>query len=136
MQNFYRHVERLINYLRAPDMPVLPSRSAAGADSRPTGGIHEDIIMTDTSHDPGVIHALVERFNTQRLPRAMDLKKKVDAGATLGDHDMQFLDGVFRDIETIKPLVNRNPEYQKLVASVIQLYKEILDKAMENEKKA
>jgi hypothetical protein len=92
--------------------------------------------MTDTSHDPGVIHALVERLNTQRLPRALDLKKKVDAGETLGEHDMHFLEGVFRDTETIKPLVNRHPEYQQLVANIIKLYKEIVDKAMENEKKA
>jgi len=98
--------------------------------------MHKDIIMTDTSHDPGVIHALVERLNTQRLPRALDLKKKVDAGEMLGEHDLHFLEGVFRDAETIKPLVNRHPEYQQLVARIIKLYKEIVDKAMENEKKA
>ena len=65
--------------------------------------------MTDTSHDPGVIHALVERLNTQRLPRALDLKKKVDAGETLGEYDMNFLESVFHDAETLKPLMNRNP---------------------------
>jgi len=92
--------------------------------------------MTDPSHDQGVIHSLVERFNTQRLPRALDIKKNVDAGEALGDHDMQFLEGVFRDIQTIKTLVERHPEYQQLVARSIRLYKEILDKAMENEKKA
>jgi hypothetical protein len=117
-------------------MPVLVLRSAAGSDSRPTGAIHEDIIMTDTSHDPGVIHALVERLNTQRLPRALDLKKKVDAGETLGEYDMNFLEGVFRDTETLRPLMDRHPEYHQLVANVIKLYKEILDKAMENERKA
>lgn len=92
--------------------------------------------MADKSHDPGVIHALVERLNTQRLPRALDLKKKVDAGGTLGEHDMHFLESVFHDAETIKPLVSRNPEYQQLAARIIKLYKEIVDKAMENEKKA
>ncbi|HTN94602.1 MAG TPA: hypothetical protein VMJ33_08480 [Gallionella sp.] len=92
--------------------------------------------MTDKSHDPGVIHALVERLNTQRLPRALDVKKRVDAGEKLGEHDMQFLESVFHDAETIKPLTNRNPEYQQLVAQIIRLYKEIMDKAVENEKKA
>jgi len=91
--------------------------------------------MTDKSHDPGVIQALVDRLNSQRLPRALDLKKKVDAGATLDEYDMKFLEDVFHDTETIKPIINRHPEYQKLVTSVIQLYKEIVDKAMENEKK-
>ena len=92
--------------------------------------------MTDKTHDPGVIQALVERLNTQRLPRALDIKKRVDAGETLGEYDMNFLESVFHDAETLKPLMNRNPEYQKLVANIIRLYKEIVDKAMENEKKA
>ena len=92
--------------------------------------------MTDSSHDPGVIQALVERLNTQRLPRALELKKKVDAGETLGEYDMKFLESVFHDAETIKPLMNRHPEYQQLVGKIIKLYKEIVDKAMENEKKA
>jgi hypothetical protein len=92
--------------------------------------------MTDTSHDPGVIHALVERLNTQRLPRALDLKKKVDSGETLGEYDMKFLESVFHDAEMIRPLVKRHPEYQELAARVVKLYKEIIDKAMENENKA
>jgi hypothetical protein len=116
-------------------MPVSVLRSAAGSDNRPTGGMHKDIIMTDTSHDPGVIHALVERLNTQRLPRALDLKKKVDSGETLGEYDMKFLESVFHDAEMIRPLVKRHPEYQELAARVVKLYKEIIDKAMENEKK-
>jgi hypothetical protein len=31
--------------------------------------------------------------------------------------------------------VKRHPEYEKLAASVLHLYKEIMDKAIENEKK-
>jgi hypothetical protein len=92
--------------------------------------------MTDSTQDPGVIHTLLERFNTQRLPRALDIKKKVDAGEKLGDQDIHFLELVFRDTETIKSLVKKHPEYQQLVGSAIQLYKEIMDKAVENEKKA
>jgi hypothetical protein len=90
--------------------------------------------MTDTSHDAGVIQTLVERLSNQRLPRALDLKAKVDAGGTLSDFDLQFLEEVFADAQHIRPLVERHPEYQELAARVIHLYKEILDKAMENEK--
>jgi hypothetical protein len=92
--------------------------------------------MKDQSHDQGVIQVLVERLNTQRLPRALDLKKRVDAGEALGDNDLKFLEDVFRDAEAIKPLANRNQEYQQLFANVIHLYKEIMEKAVENEKKA
>ena len=92
--------------------------------------------MTDTSHDAGVIQALLERLNTQRLPRALELKDKVDAGEPLSEYDMRFLDEVFHDTQTIHPLVDRHPECQQLVARMVHLYKEILEKALENENKA
>lgn len=93
--------------------------------------------MTDKkTHDAGVTQALLERMNNQRLPRALELKDRVDAGETLSDYDMRFLDEVFADTQTIQPMLDRHPEYQPLVAQVIHLYKEILDKAMANEKKA
>lgn len=93
--------------------------------------------MNDSSsHDAGRIQVLVDRLNTQRLPRALDLKAKVDAGETLSDFDMRFLEEVFADAQHIRPLIERHPEYQDLVTRVIHLYKEILDKATNNENKA
>ena len=92
--------------------------------------------MTDKIHDAGVTQVLLDRLNNQRLPRALELKEKVDAGESLGEYDLRFLDEVFADAQTIQPMVDRHPEYQPLVARVIHLYKEILDKALENENKA
>lgn len=93
--------------------------------------------MTDRkTHDAGVAQALLERMSNQRLPRALELKEKVDAGEALGEYDLQFLEEVFKDAQSIQPMVERHPEYQQLVSRAIHLYKEILDKAMENEKKA
>jgi hypothetical protein len=117
-------------------MPVPVWRSTTGSDNWPTGGIDKDIIMTDSSQDQGVIITLMERLNSQRLPRALDIKKKVDAGETLDEYDLHFLKEIFHDVETIRPLIERHPEYQQLTADIIRLYKEIIDKAMENEKKA
>lgn len=91
--------------------------------------------MADKTHDAGVAQTLLERLNTQRLPRALEIKEKVDAGEPLGEYDLRFLEEVFADAQAIQPMVERHPEYQKLVAQVIHLYKEILDKAMANEKK-
>ena len=92
--------------------------------------------MSDASHDAGVLYTLVDRFNSQRLPRALDLKEKVDAGETLSDLDLQFLEEVFTDANKMRPLAERHPEYHELIARAIHLYKEILDKAMENQKNA
>jgi hypothetical protein len=89
--------------------------------------------MKTTPEDQGVIHALLERLNEFRLPRLLRLKEKVDAGEPLSDEDLEFLRGAFEDAERVKPLFDRNPEYQDLGARVVRLYADITAKALENE---
>jgi len=91
--------------------------------------------MTDKSEDAGVIAVLVQRFESERLPRALDMKEKVDQGETLNDIDIAFLEQVLEDASKLGPLLERHDEYQKLVSQATQLYKEITDKALENEKR-
>ncbi len=90
--------------------------------------------MTDNSDDTGVILALMERFNEQRLPRALELKKRVEAGGTLTENDIAFLEEVFKDANHVMPLIDKHPELQPVATRAVSLYKEITDRAMENEK--
>lgn len=92
--------------------------------------------MEKSESDAGVIAVLMERFEQQRLPRALSLKEKVDKGETLDDFDLAFLEEVFEDSNKIKPLLDRHPEYQELATRVISLYKEITAKGLENQKAA
>jgi hypothetical protein len=92
--------------------------------------------MTESSKDTGVILALVERFEKQRFPHAQAIKKKVDGGGLLSEEDMVFLKEVFTDAGYIKPLVHKHPEWESVVVGAIALYREIMDKALENEKAA
>jgi len=89
--------------------------------------------MDQESKDEGVILALLQRFNTQRLPRLLSLKDKVDKGEVLNEHDIEYLSSVFSDAKITEPYLLRHPEYNDLIARVIHLYKEIMDKALENE---
>jgi hypothetical protein len=92
--------------------------------------------MSDKSQDAGVLYVLVERFNTQRLPRALDLKARIDAGGTLTDLDIHFLEDVFADAKAMAPLIEKHPEYKELAGRAMSLYRQILEKAAENEAKA
>ena len=92
--------------------------------------------MNNPTQDAGIIQTLLDRFNTQRWPMMLALKEKVDQGETLSEYDISKLDEFFADIKSMQPLIERHPECQDLVSRIQHLYKEILDKAMENEKKA
>lgn len=83
--------------------------------------------------DDGIIVALAERFETQRLPRALALKDQVDRGERLSEQDLKFLGQVFSEAGQLRTLLDRHPEWQPLVARVISLYKEITERGLANE---
>ena len=92
--------------------------------------------MTESAGEIGVIHALIERFEEQRLPRLLEIKKRVDKGEVFSESDIRFIAQVTHDAQQSKPLIDRHPEWQKFCAEVIHLYEEITEKALNNEKKS
>ena len=91
--------------------------------------------MANGNEDAGVLAVIVKRMEEQRLPRALELKDKVDQGGLLDDADINFLERVFADSSELKPLLARHPEHQDLSARIMGLYLAITTKALENEEK-
>lgn len=89
--------------------------------------------MAEPSRDTGVITVLLQRLETQRLPRALDIKEKVDHGEKLADFDIDYLQEVLADAGKVKEIVDKHPELESLAARLVHLYKEITAKALENE---
>jgi hypothetical protein len=92
--------------------------------------------MSDTTiREAGTIQVLLQRLNDIRLPRALDLKKKVDRGDKLDSYDLDFLETVLADATSAQGLAAKHPEFKPLVGKLIGLYGEITTKGLENEQK-
>lgn len=89
--------------------------------------------MTNPQDDAGVLAVLIERFETQRLPRLQELLTKVNGGEKLADYDLAFLEECLADATSNGALLERHPEYQVLSGKVSSLYREITAKALANE---
>jgi hypothetical protein len=92
--------------------------------------------MDQKEKDKGLIMVLLERFNKQRLPRALALKKKVNSGELLDDYDQKYIKELQKDSSEVMLIIERNPEYKDLAANIINLYKEIIEKDTENRTQA
>ena len=90
----------------------------------------------NSSKDIGIITALLERLEKQRLPRLIAIKDRVDRGERLGDADLKFMQEVISDTSRIKPLLQDKPAYQPLVDRLLNLYSSISEKALLNEKES
>ena len=90
--------------------------------------------MDQSEKDAGTIAAMMQRMTETRLPRAYRLLDKVNGGGILGDNDIAFLKRVFDDSVSNQSLFRRNPEYLAIISRFIDLYTEIVNKGIENEK--
>lgn len=92
--------------------------------------------MSDSKAEDGVIVALVERFRNLRLPRALNIKARVDRGEVLQDAEIDFLNRVLQDATEIQSMVKRRPEFEQVAAQAVHLYHEITEKALQNQRAA
>lgn len=57
----------------------------------------------------------------------------VDAGVSLSEDDLGFLEQLLKDTQYVIPLVDRHPDYQNIISRAIHLYHHISEKMLENE---
>ncbi|RKZ93034.1 MAG: hypothetical protein DRQ43_08490 [Gammaproteobacteria bacterium] len=87
--------------------------------------------------DKAMIEVLLKRMDKQRLPRLIDIREKLEQDQKLDSYDLEFLDEVLNDTRKNEHYVkNADDDLKTLFMKVVSLYKEIMEKALENEKKS
>ena len=89
--------------------------------------------MAQASKELGVKAVLAKRMVEERLPKALALKERIDRGELLNGLDLNFLEQVMKDANEAIPMVKDDPRVMEVAARMLQLYKEITSKALENE---
>lgn len=84
--------------------------------------------------DEATEKVLVDRLN-DRLPRVLDLKKRVDGGARVSDADIAFLREMIDDARRSQSFIAQHPDLHHLAGEVVSLYSQITQKAIENEQR-
>lgn len=83
--------------------------------------------------DEGIVVAIFQRLENEVIPRALDLKRLVDAGATLSHLDRSFLDRVLQGLREDGPYVRHHPDWEPLYSRVVDLCDQITRRALANE---
>ncbi|UHQ18726.1 hypothetical protein LVB87_11065 [Lysobacter sp. KIS68-7] len=91
--------------------------------------------MSDEKMEAATGQAMIDRLMHQRLPRLLDMQKRVDAGERMSDEDIDYLKSVLEEANRNKGYFVQHPESHKLAGQVVDLYDQIMKKALENEQK-
>jgi hypothetical protein len=88
--------------------------------------------MDTSPPDLGLVQVLLDELEKHTLPRALDLKEKVDRGELVDEFDQEFLEHALELTTRIDSVMQRHAEYQALAARVSHLCHQITAKALEN----
>jgi hypothetical protein len=94
---------------------------------------YKERIVSEISKQTGVIAVLAKRMVEERLPKALALKERVDKGDVLNELDLNFLEQVVKDATAVKPLMRDDPRVLEVAGRMMELYREITEKALANE---
>jgi len=89
--------------------------------------------MTDAERDVCLVSAMLRHLNNRRLPKLFAIKERLDHGERLDPQDMRYIHECVQDGFWVRHLCERHPDLTTICTRVTSLYKEITERALQNE---
>ena len=90
--------------------------------------------MSGSQVPDGITVALLHELSEQLLPRALDIRERVERGERLDEFEIRFLQEVFDHATAQQSIWDDEPELQAILARMIHIYHEITAQALANER--
>ena len=87
-----------------------------------------------TDRELGIVQAVLKDFNENKLPRVLDIKRRVDNGEKINSDDINLLDDLIEMSQGSEKFVEDHPDFAELIVRAADLYHYISSKALEIEK--
>ena len=89
--------------------------------------------MSESRQNKILIQLLVQHLLRQGIPRMLQLKEKLTRGEPLSEFDITFLNQMISESTRLQVLVAKQPQYHSLIGRMAELYREITQRALDNE---
>ncbi|WP_415886744.1 hypothetical protein ACMXYO_01780 [Neptuniibacter sp. QD37_6] len=79
-----------------------------------------------------VIQISILDMQKRLLPRAYELRDRLQSGQTAESYDLDFLDTLHTAIQHLHTLTTDSPEHHVFIGNLVQLYSSIVSMALDN----
>jgi len=82
-----------------------------------------------------VRQALLQRLMSIRVPRIIEIKKRLDEGEKLSEQNINYLQRILRETRENKKYFDKVPEMEQFYIKLVHYYHKLITQAVENEMK-
>jgi hypothetical protein len=89
--------------------------------------------MTQDERNAALVSAMLRHLNTRQLPKLFAMKERLDRGERVDPEDIRYIHDCLRHTLWVRYLCERHPDLRAICTHVTGLYKDITERALENE---
>ncbi|WP_415902658.1 hypothetical protein ACMXYR_01595 [Neptuniibacter sp. QD29_5] len=86
----------------------------------------------NTSRKESVIQISILDIQKRLLPRAYELRDRLQAGQAAESYDLEFLETLHKAIQNLHILSTDSPEHHLFIGNLVQLYSALISMALKN----